>query len=256
MSSKPPPTSASLSDLPLDQLIEYGRSLGLVLADDTPQGEALRSVRERQQLLVELDRDVLLDIVVWLRLPVRQSAGKETLAKEIARCDPPDFDGLSQRGLEAFARLHGLAIRPGEPRKQIERRLCGRGGLWGRVRRRRRKVMGRLITRMLAGSEPGEPAEYRFLPEDGPPSLQRNIEQQGVVGGIARKLRGVADDYVREKLDEIEQRIDHKLDEIDERLAEWRDREIANRLRILRITLVFSILVALICLVYDYLRPD
>lgn len=244
-----------MSDLPLDQLIEYGRSLGLTLAEETPQGEALRRVRERQQLLVELDRDALLDIVVWLRLPVRQSAGKETLAKEIARCDPSDFDGLSQRGLEVFARLHGLVIRPGEPREGIERRLCERGGLWGRVRRKRRKVMGRLITRVLAGEDHGEPAEYRFLPEDGPPSLQRNIEQQGVVGGIARKLRGVADDYVREKLDEIEQRIDRKLDEIDERLAEWRDREIANRLRILRITLVFSILVALICLVYDYLRP-
>ena len=256
MSSKPPPTSASLSDLPLDQLIEYGRSLGLVLADETPQGEALRRVRERQQLLVDLDRDALLDIVVWLRLPVRQSAGKETLAKEIARCDPPDFEGLSQRGLEGFARLHGLAVRPGEPREEIERRLCRRGGLWGRVRRKRRKVMGRLITRLVSGDEEDRPAEYRFLPEDGPPSLQRNIEQQGVVGGIARKLRGVADDYVREKLDEIEQRIDRKLDEIDERLAEWRDREIANRLRILRITLVFSILVALICLVYDYLRPD
>ncbi len=256
MSSTPPSTSASLSDLPLDQLIEYGRSLGLILADDTPRGEALRCVRERQQLLVDLDRDALLDIVVWLRLPVRRSAGKETLAKEIARCDPSGFDGLSRRGLEAFARLQGLTVGPDEEREKIERRLCHRGGLWGRMRRKRRRIMGRLILRVFAGDGGDGPNEYRFLPEDGPPSLQRNIEQQGVVGGLARKLRGVADDYVREKLDEIEQRIDRKLDEIDERLAEWRDREIANRLRILRITLVFSILVALICLVYDYIRPD
>ncbi|UCG17485.1 MAG: hypothetical protein JSV19_05530 [Phycisphaerales bacterium] len=254
MSTKRTSSSASLSDLPRDQLIEYGRELGLLLTEDTPQGEALRLVRQRQDLLVDLDRQAMLDVVVWMRRPVRESAGKETLAKEIARCDRVDFTGLSRRGLEALARLRDLELREGEPRERLESRLRGRQGLWGRVRRRRRRIMGRLVSRLVEGKGRSEPPEYRFLPEDDPPSLQHEIENQGVVGGIARKLRGVADDYVREKLDEIEVRIDRKLDEIDERLAEWRDREVANRLRILRITLVFSILVALLCLVYDYAR--
>jgi hypothetical protein len=236
-------------------LNEYGRELGLDLAEDTPHGEALRRVRERQDLLVELDREAMLDIVVWLRRPVRKSASKEALAKEIARSDGGDFCDLSERGLQALARLQGLQLRDGETREQLEQRLLARQGLWGRVRRRRRKVMSRLVARLIEGSSPESPPEYRFLPEDDAPSLQKEIESQGVVGGIARKLRGVADDYVREKLDEIEERIDRKLDEIDQRLAEWRDREVANRLRILRITLFFSILVALLCLVYDYARP-
>ncbi len=110
--------------------------------------------------------------------------------------------------------------------------------------------MGGLIARAV---ESDCADEYKFLPEEEGPSLRQQIETEGVVGGIARKLRGVADDYVREKLDEIELRIDGKLDEIDQRLGEWRDREVGNRLRILKLTLFFSILVALFSLGYDCL---
>lgn len=247
-------TVPSLSELPTDGLIKYGRTLGLELSDRTPRGEVLRRVRERQALLVELDRDALLDVVVWMRRPVRRSAGKEALAKEIARSDRTGFDGLSDRGLWTLARLRGVEPLQGEPRPQLERRLAASDGLWGRIRRQRRQWLGRVVVRMMSNG-PDEPKDYQFLPEEAPPSLREEIEEQGVVGGLARRIRGVADDYVREKLDEIEHRIDHKLDEIDNRLAEWRDREIANRLRILKITLVFTILVALISLVYSYVRP-
>ena len=43
-----------------------------------------------------------------------------------------------------------------------------------------------------------------------------------------------------------------KLDEIDRRLSEWRDKEIANRIRILKITLWASVIVAGISLLYSY----
>jgi hypothetical protein len=62
-----------------------------------------------------------------------------------------------------------------------------------------------------------------------------------------------ADSYVNQKLDEIESRIDRKLDEIDRRLAEWRDKEIANRIRILKITLWASVIVAAVSLIYAYI---
>ena len=75
-----------------------------------------------------------------------------------------------------------------------------------------------------------------------------------MVGGIAQKLRGAADQYIHEKLDEIELRIDRKLDEIDQRLAEWRDQEIKNRLRLIKITLITAIIVAVISLAYDYIK--
>ncbi len=53
-------------------------------------------------------------------------------------------------------------------------------------------------------------------------------------------------------MEEIETRIDYKLDEIDERLAEWRNRELANRLRMIKITLIFSVVIALLSFLYTY----
>lgn len=248
----------AISELPDDELVRYGGQLGLELKTDMGRGELLRLVRERQELLLELDREAMLDIAVWARHPVRKSAGKEELARQIATIKKMELQSLSDRGLAALARLRGLVARDGEPRNVIEARIRDAEPWWDRVRRHRRKLVGSLITKAITGSTGDEEDEaYRFLPEEtaGVPSLKEHIAEEGVVGGIARKLRGVADDYVREKLDEIEARIDRKLDEIDQRLAEWRDREIANRLRIIKITLVASVIVALLSLIYTYVRP-
>ena len=248
------PASPSLSELPADELIAFGRSLGLALDERTAMGELLRRVRERQELLGQLDRDAMLDIVVWARRPVRRSAGKEELARDIAQIHPARFDGLSHRGLVTLARLRGLTSAGDLTRPEIEERLRGMEGFWQRLGRKRRALVGTLLTRLIH-EEPDRPeGEYRFLPDEVGPSLRTHIEEEGVVGGIARKLRGVADDYVKEKLDEIETRIDRKLDEIDRRMAEWRDREVSNRLRIVKITLIASVLVAAIGIGYDYLK--
>ncbi len=67
-------------------------------------------------------------------------------------------------------------------------------------------------------------------------------------------VRRSADQYLNQKLDEIESRIDRKLDEIDRRLAEWRDKEIANRVRILKITLWASVIVGAFSLIYSYVK--
>ncbi|MEL7237798.1 MAG: hypothetical protein AAGK78_02970, partial [Planctomycetota bacterium] len=85
-----------------------------------------------------------------------------------------------------------------------------------------------------------------------PANLRRNIEERGLFGGLADRVRTSADTYVNEKLDDIERRIDSKLDEIDQRLAEWRDKELANRLRILKITLWVSVAVSVVSLIYAY----
>jgi hypothetical protein len=75
-------------------------------------------VRERQELLVELEKDALLDIVVWARRPVRQSASKEQLAKEIAAIKKMDFAGLSDRGC---TRWPGCAACPSTARRHVPR---------------------------------------------------------------------------------------------------------------------------------------
>ncbi|MCP4246997.1 MAG: hypothetical protein GY778_08095 [bacterium] len=248
MSKATEPEAPTLSDLPDDELVGYGRDLGLDLDFGLGRGELLRRIRRRQELLIELDRQALLDVVVWARRPVRKSAGKEALARQIAQIQHVNFTGLSQTGLEALARLRGLDRRRDEPRPALERRLKRADGFWGRVRRARRGLMAGLIAKAVRTQVP---EEYRFLPEEEEASLRSEIQNQGVVGGIASKLKGVADDYVREKLDEIERRIDRKLDEIDQRMGEWRDREVGNRLKILKVTLLVSILVALMSLGYD-----
>jgi hypothetical protein len=246
----------ALSDLPADELLAYGQRLGLRLRPEMSAGEMLRLIRERQELLIELDRQALLDVCVWARRPVRQSASKEELAREIANIGRMHFDGLSHAGLVALARLRNVRVGAGDDDATLIKRLRDAEPLMDKLRRKRRALVGSLLDKMI-GEQPQGTAEgeYRFLPEDtGGPGFRSQIEEAGVVGGIARRIKGVADDYVREKLDEIEVRLDRKLDEIDRRLGEWRDQEITNRLKIIKITLVASIIVAALSLGYSAVR--
>jgi tetrahydromethanopterin S-methyltransferase subunit G len=257
-SNGPTNDSKALGELPLDELIGYGRELGLSLADETPRSELARLIRERQELLLALDADALLDVVAWSRRPVRRSASKEELAREIMQVQGGRYEELSNRGLVALARLRGLTARDSDDATTLVDRLKDQEGLMDRVRRGRRKALGWLMGRIVGG-EPAKEA-YQFLPEDGATarvgrsSLKDNIQHHGLVGGIAQRIRGAADDYIATKLDEIEARIDAKLGEIDQRLADWRDREIANRLKILKWTLIFTVVVAIISLGYNSIK--
>lgn len=266
MSDKPPPSdassphAASLSELPLDELVRYGRELGLTLDPALGSDEIARRIRLHRELLVDLDRDAMLDVVVWGRRPVRRSAGKEHLAREIARIQHTNYDDLSTRGLTVLVRLRGLPVAATHTADDLIDVLETSDGVWKRISAKRRKVVGSLLSRMIEGKSQKSTDEYRFLPEDGggaaetAKSLKSQFEAHGIVGGIAQRLRGAADDYIQIKLDEIEARIDAKLEQIDKRLAEWRDKEVANRLRILRITLVFTVLVAMLSLGYNYTK--
>ncbi len=251
-------SARGIGDLPRDELLRYARQLGLDPRLDAAGGELVRRVRERQELLLELDREAMLDVVVWGRRPVRRSASKEKLAQEIAAIHRTDYAALSVRGLRALAALRGAATASStdEPATLIAR-LRRADGFFQRLARTRRKIVGAVISGLLNGANGGDGGEYQFLPEDDTSqkvSLREEIEGRGLVGGLASRLRGVADDYVRGKLDEIEARIDRKLDEIDRRLAEWRDREVANRLKIIRITLAASVLFALLSLGYHLFK--
>ncbi len=247
---------ASLAGMPLDELTAYAARLGVSHARDAAQGELLRLIRARRELLLELDRQALLDICIWARRPVRESAGREELAGEIATVRKMRFDGLSDRGLHALCRLNLLPVTPQDNRGKMIRLLKKSESLGKYLTRKRRRLVGSLIGKIVgppAKDPRDDAAEYKFLPEDHRP-LKQQIEEEGVVGGLTRRIKGVADDYVREKLDEIELRIDSKLDEIDRRMGEWRDREIRNRLKIVKITLIASIVVALLSLGYDYVK--
>ncbi len=251
-----------LSELPHDELVRYAGLLGLDVDPALPSSEIVERIRQRQSLLIELDREALLDIVVWARRPVRKSADKEELARQIAMIRRTNYQSLTRRGLVALARLRGIEARMADDAEDVIDRIRKKDGILRRMGLSRRRVAGSLIAWLVDKSKSNDEGEYHFLPEAGADggagksseSIRAQIEDHGVVGGLANKLRGAADEYIRVKLDEIEERIDGKLNDIDRRLAEWRDREVANRLKILKLTLLFTVIVAALSLGYNALK--
>lgn len=237
-----------LGQLPPDVLLNLAVKLGLSPDPRAEAPELIRLIEQRRGLLEQLDRDAMLEVAAWGRRPVKASANKEELAHEIAQVRSMHFAGLSRGGLYVLARLRDVEVVRDADDQALIQALKDNESLLHKIGRKRRQFFGKLIAKMVGE---GEDQQYKFLPENRrKPSLKQRIEEKGVVGGLAEKLRGAADDYIAAKLDEIETRIDSKLDEIDRRLAEWRDREIANRLRIIKITLAASVIVAVISLAY------
>lgn len=85
----------------------------------------------------------------------------------------------------------------------------------------------------------------------------------GMLHQVTERLRGAADDYIAAKLDELEARVDAKLNQIEgridkkvveihEQLRQLRDQELNHRLRLLKITLIFTVLVAVVSLGYKW----
>jgi hypothetical protein len=281
-----------LADLPKDELQTLGEEFGLEAKRFKSPQDLVAAIHERRQLIASLDREAMLDVVRWGRRPVAINATGEMLAHEILRIKSMRFDGLSERGLVCLARLRGVECGSAEPVPAVVKKLKKKEGFFSRMNRKRRAVLGSIVSNMIG--EDDKSAEYQFLPPaDGgqqatlsappqpyarpagggtggggggagagtvpPPrdrSIKEEIEESGLFGGIASRVKKTADQYINQKLDEIESRIDRKLDEIDRRLAEWRDKEIANRLRILKITLWASVIVASLSLVYSYVKVN
>jgi hypothetical protein len=249
-----------LPDLPKDELEHFAGEFGLDPGDYRTRQALVAAIHERRQTIAAMERDAMLDVVRWGRKPVAMNASKEELAKEIVRIKLMRFDGLSQRGLIVLAKLRGAKISGDEPVPTLIRRLKKQEGFFKRLNRKRRAWLGNMVANML-GEEPK--GDYEFLPESQSSSatvspdtatIRDDIEEAGLIGGIASRVKKSADSYLNQKLDEIEARIDRKLDEIDRRLGEWRDKEIANRIKILKITLWVSVIVGVFSLIYSYIQ--
>lgn len=254
-----------LSDLPKDELSHLAEDYGLDPTRYRTRQHLVQAIHERRQLIATLDRDAMLDVVRWGRRPVPSNASKETLAKEISRIRSMRFAGLSQRGLMVLAYLRGARVRGTEDVPQLIRLLKKQEGLLAKLNRKRRSFIAGMVAKVVGDTD--DEGDYRYLPGteptpgagqssatvSRPTSVREEIEESGLFGGLANRVKRTADSYINQKLDEIEARIDRKLDEIDRRLAEWRDKEIANRIRILKITLWASVIVALLSLIYAYI---
>ncbi|MFH1748739.1 MAG: hypothetical protein ABIG44_17020 [Planctomycetota bacterium] len=141
-----------------------------------------------------------------------------------------------------------------------------RRSVFGSVLRHLGRV-GREVVSVSVGdflSRPETPCEQpdNTTGDGAPPVKLPN--RVNVLHNVTEKLRGAADDYIAAKLDEMEARVDAKLNHIEDRLdaklielhqqlADMRDRELRHRLRLLKITLIFTVLVALLSLGYKWL---
>lgn len=252
------PPLRQLSDLPKDELDHLAEEFGLDSTRYKTRQHLVAALHDRRQMIAGLEREAMLDVIRWGRRPVTANASKEQIAQEIARIRLMRFAGLSQRGLVVLARMRGVDVEADDDVPQLVKKLKKREGLFEKLNRKRRSMLASVVANMIG--EEGSSGQYQFLPPPaGTPSaggrdasIKEEIEESGLFGGITAKLKKSADSYVNQKLDDIEARIDRKLDEIDRRLAEWRDKEIANRIRILKITLWASVIVGAFSLVYSY----
>lgn len=263
--------SRQLSELPKDELEHLAQEFGLESGDYKSRQHLVAAIHDRRQMIAGLEREAMLDVIRWGRRPVLANLNNEQLAQQIVRIGSMRFEGLSQPGLIVLAKLRGVKSNPGDDVPTLVRKLKKQEGFFSRLNRKRRAMLGSIVSNMLGESDGGGvESDYKFLPPadaaggpavssaappKGPaPSIKEEIEEAGLFGGIAGRIKRSADEYLNQKLDEIESRIDRKLDEIDRRLAEWRDKEIANRIRILKITLWASVIVGAFSLIYSYVK--
>ncbi len=243
----------TLTGMPVSELVGMAEQVGLQPPAHAARAELLDLVRRRLELIEQLDHQALLDIVVWARRPVRKSADKLELIREISQAQAINYQQLGHSGLYALAALRGLPADAQMPADQIVHQLYRADGIKGWVTRKRRKLIASVLHKLIDSDDAQD--SYQFLPEQGgPATLKEKIEQHGVVDGLASTIRGAADSYIDAKLDQIELRIDRKLEQIDQHLAQWRDQEVANRLRIIKITLIASVIVALVSFCYSYIK--
>ena len=96
-------------------------------------------------------------------------------------------------------------------------------------------------------------AETRQQAEEAARAVRVDYEELPAILSIEEGFKkGEIEARVDAKLDAIEGRIDRKIVELHRQLAEMRDRELRHRLRVLKITLIFTALVALLSLVYKW----
>lgn len=256
-----PAVATQLKDLPLNDLRAMARDFGISPVGYDTKPALVAAILDRRTLIASLDRDALADVLAWAHRPAPANMSKDAMAIEIAKTKSMRFAGLSQRGLIALSRLRGVEIEESDGTPQIIAKLKSHEGLFAKIARKRRAWMGKMVSRMLGENEEEAPPtrdEQSQNSVHGAAAAERKlheeIEESGLIAGLTSRVRKTADTYLNQKLDEIEARIDRKLDEIDRRLAEWRDKEVANRIRILKISLWATVVVGGVTLVISYVR--
>ncbi len=235
----------------MEALAKVASDLGIDPKDYPDKAALVSAILDRRSLIGVLDREALVELVRWGGRDVPATATKEALAHEAVQIKSMRFGNLSLRALVVLAKLRGLDVAPDATRDDVLGLLKSKEGFWQKLNRKRRAFVGSMVSKMIGGDllgtqtpdvDTSAPAASNAAstsrstaPAERP--IEHEIEEAGLLAGLTSRVKRTADQYLNQKLDEIEARIDRKLDEIDRKLGQWRDKEIANRIRILKISL-------------------
>ncbi len=212
--------------------------------------ETLREKIEAVRRAVdEAPRHRLISILDWADVRYdATSAPKDRLARKILSARFRDFTGLGLEELRVLARLKGVPFTDTDDERSLARKLDPRGlvgRLWGRLTGH---VVGMVLAKIPDQEIEGDDAEGTTA------GVKKHIQQQGLMEGVKTYVKSSLDGYVLEKMDEIEERVDRKLEDIDRKMDRWREKEVRYRLRLIKITLVAAVLVALLSLIYELVK--
>lgn len=274
-----------------ERLVAEARRLGVRDPESIPTDELEQTVVRRLNTIDEAEPETLRSILEWAGENVDSAIAddRRRLAERIVRLRLDGLDELDRTQIETLLRLHDIPFDDEMSDRRLRRLLQPGNRLRRMMRRTRRRLAGYIVNKALHSmrGEPEQP-EPGVAPDDeqeespvegtereGEPKRENgaaaeptngekararklaadeHIKRKGLVQGLTSYVRGTVDEYVAQKLDEIEARIDEKLDQIDRRMDDWRRRELAHRLRILKITLVVTAAVAIVSLVYELIK--
>jgi hypothetical protein len=256
-----PAIADEYAEMPKEELERLAEDLGLDLTRYPTRQLLSLAVRERRALIANMDREAMLELVRWGRREVPVTAGSEQLAREIVTIRSMRFGELSRGALAALAELRGAQVELLDDEHALILKLKRQEGVVEKFQRKKRAFLGKLVANIVGENDsavirgaPVKNAPARAASSQREASIKEDIEESGLLSGISNRIKRTADQYLNQKLDEIEARIDRKLQEIDQHLSEWRDREIANRLRIIKITLWASVIVGIVSLIYSWVK--
>jgi hypothetical protein len=274
-----------------EHLVAEARRLGVRDPESMPTDELEQTVVRRLNTIDESEPETLRSILEWAGENVDPAIAddRRRLAERIVRLRLDGLDELDRTQLETLLRLYDIPFDDEMSDRRLRRLLQPGNRLRRMMRRTRRRLAGYIVNKALHSmqGEPEQPEpgvaqddEQEESPVEGTESegepkrengsaaeptngekararklaADEHIKRKGLVQGLTSYVRGTVDEYVAQKLDEIEARIDIKLDQIDRRMDDWRRRELEHRLRILKITLVVTAAVAIVSLVYELIK--
>lgn len=245
--------AAELGELDIEQLQQLCRLLNVRVDNHATLVHMRRELLRRMTMVSSIDDAPMQDLLQWAGSMAGAKPTPVRVIAHIAACTRTDYFRLPEPALRRLAAIRGVKVSEQMDAGQIVDALKRSEGLMGILRRKKRELIGSLLGGLFEQAA-GVPDSDTQTSTNGNDQLKKKIVDEGFTRGLSSQLRGMADSYVSTKLDEIEQRIDRKLDQIDKRLSEWRDAEVRNRLRMLKITLVFSVVIAVVSLGYSVVR--